>query len=108
MAQAADAKTDASAQVGVPKLERSPSGSRPRSRSSPVKYGWPAPASPPISRAARSMRGLDLSEVNDLTALVLIGRDHMTGIWSVKPTFWLPEQGLAERASLRDRQGRGL
>ena len=47
--------------------------------------------------------GLDLSEVNDLTALVLIGRDVATGIWSVKPTFWLPEQGLADR-SARDRE----
>ena len=35
----------------------STSGSRPRSRSSPMKYGWRAPASPPISRAAKSMRG---------------------------------------------------
>jgi phage terminase large subunit-like protein len=40
--------------------------------------------------------GLDLSEVNDLTALVLIGK--VDGIWHVKPTFWLPEEGLFERA----------
>ena len=40
--------------------------------------------------------GLDLSkEVSDLTALVLIGRDAVTGEWSVKPTFWLPSEGLA-------------
>lgn len=40
--------------------------------------------------------GLDLSEVNDLTALVLIGRRD--GLWSVKPTFWLPGDGLADKA----------
>ncbi|WP_338692025.1 terminase TerL endonuclease subunit [Bradyrhizobium sp. 26S5] len=40
--------------------------------------------------------GLDLSEVNDLTAFVLIGK--IDGIWHVKPTFWLPGNGLAERA----------
>jgi phage terminase large subunit-like protein len=40
--------------------------------------------------------GLDLSEVNDLTALVLIGR--VDGIWQVHPTFWLPGDTLADRA----------
>lgn len=40
--------------------------------------------------------GLDLSEVNDLTAFVLIGK--IDGIWHVKPTFWLPGDGLAEKA----------
>lgn len=40
--------------------------------------------------------GLDLSEVNDLTALVLGAR--VEDIWHVKPTFWLPESGIAERA----------
>src|SRR5215472_10880653 len=41
--------------------------------------------------------GLDLSEVADLTALVLIGwRDNK---WRVQPTFWLPEEGLAERST---------
>jgi phage terminase large subunit-like protein len=40
--------------------------------------------------------GLDLSEVNDLTALVLMApRD---GVWHVKPTFWLPGDSLRERA----------
>lgn len=42
--------------------------------------------------------GLDLSEVNDLTALVLGAR--VTEVWHVKPTFWLPENALAERARL--------
>jgi phage terminase large subunit-like protein len=41
--------------------------------------------------------GLDLSAVNDLTALVLIGRRD--GIWHVHPTFWLPGDGLAEKAA---------
>jgi phage terminase large subunit-like protein len=40
--------------------------------------------------------GLDLSEVNDLTALVMIGK--VDGVWHAKPTFWLPEEGLYERA----------
>jgi phage terminase large subunit-like protein len=40
--------------------------------------------------------GLDLSEVNDLTSFVLIGK--IDGVWHVKPTFWLPGEGLAERA----------
>jgi phage terminase large subunit-like protein len=44
--------------------------------------------------------GLDLSEVADLTALVLIGwRDNK---WHVHPTFWLPAEGLVER-SVTDR-----
>lgn len=40
--------------------------------------------------------GLDLSEVNDLTAFVVVSTDR--GIMSVEPTFWLPEDGLEERA----------
>jgi phage terminase large subunit-like protein len=44
--------------------------------------------------------GLDLSSVADLTAFVLIGR--VDGAWHVKPTFWLPGIGLAEK-SMRDR-----
>jgi phage terminase large subunit-like protein len=38
-----------------------------------------------------------------LTALVLIGRDVTTGIWSAKATFWLPSERLAEK-SAHDRQ----
>jgi phage terminase large subunit-like protein len=41
--------------------------------------------------------GLDLSSVADLTALVLIGR--IEKVWHVKPTFWLPSEGLAEKAA---------
>jgi phage terminase large subunit-like protein len=40
--------------------------------------------------------GLDLSEVADLTALVLVA--PVGGVWHVRPTFWLPEEGLRERA----------
>jgi len=40
--------------------------------------------------------GLDLSSVNDLTALVLVGK--IEGVWHVKPTFWLPEVGLVEKS----------
>jgi phage terminase large subunit-like protein len=40
--------------------------------------------------------GLDLSETRDLTALVLIGQ--VGGKWQVHPTFWLPAEGLREKA----------
>lgn len=45
--------------------------------------------------------GLDLSEVGDLTALVLIGK-RQDGKWGVHPTFWLPERNLVEK-SVADR-----
>ena len=41
--------------------------------------------------------GLDLSAVADLTALVLMGK--VDRVWHVLPTFWLPEDGLAEKAA---------
>ena len=40
--------------------------------------------------------GLDLSEVADLTSLVLIGR--IGDVWHVLPKFWLPEEGLGRKA----------
>ncbi len=40
--------------------------------------------------------GLDLSAVNDLTALVLVSPRR--GKLDVEPMFWLPEQGLIERS----------
>ena len=40
--------------------------------------------------------GLDLSAVNDLTALILGGR--VDGVWQIHPTFWMPEDGIADRA----------
>lgn len=44
--------------------------------------------------------GLDLSARTDLTALVLVAR--IAGVWHVRPHFWTPEVGLADRAK-RDR-----
>jgi phage terminase large subunit-like protein len=40
--------------------------------------------------------GLDLSETNDLTAMVLVGK--INNVWHVRPWFWLPNEALAERA----------
>lgn len=40
--------------------------------------------------------GLDLSSVNDLTAKVYIS--PVDRIWHVRPTFWLPGEGLAEKS----------
>lgn len=40
--------------------------------------------------------GLDLASVSDLTALVLTAR--VDDVWQVKPTFWLPAVGLAEKS----------
>jgi phage terminase large subunit-like protein len=42
--------------------------------------------------------GLDLSEVRDLTALVLIGK--VDDVWQVHPEFWLPKEGLREKSRL--------
>ena len=43
--------------------------------------------------------GLDLSESADLTALVIGHCDPNSGVWHVRPIFWLPEEGLAEKSS---------
>jgi phage terminase large subunit-like protein len=43
--------------------------------------------------------GLDLSAVSDLTAKVAAGRRD-DGVWQIHPTFWLPADGLRERARL--------
>jgi phage terminase large subunit-like protein len=40
--------------------------------------------------------GLDLSSVSDLTAKVWISA--VGGVWHVKPTFWLPREGLVEKS----------
>lgn len=40
--------------------------------------------------------GLDLSEVSDLTAFVAV--TPVADVWHVKPTFWLPGRGLADKA----------
>lgn len=44
--------------------------------------------------------GLDLSEVEDLTALVLVYRDkdRKDAIYNVRPFFWVPEEGLDRKA----------
>ena len=45
--------------------------------------------------------GLDLASVSDLCAFVAIDQVDMR--WNVRPTFWLPEVGLAEK-SRQDRE----
>ena len=42
--------------------------------------------------------GLDLSQINDLTALVLVS--EVDGKYNVRPTFWLPDEGLEEKSRL--------
>lgn len=44
--------------------------------------------------------GLDLSEVADLTALVLMAPKEAEGgtVWQVRPTFWLPADNLRDKA----------
>jgi phage terminase large subunit-like protein len=60
---------------------------------------WKACGEPPMDLAGRDVYcGLDLSETADLTALVVIGVDSSNGCWSVRPTFWLPGESLADRA----------
>ncbi len=69
---------------------------------------WQACATPvaPLADGAVVYGGLDLSQVSDLTALVLVS-PRASGLlagqtagttWDVYPTFWLPGQGLRERA----------
>ena len=48
---------------------------------------------PENERGMRVYGGLDLSSVNDLTALVLASDEG-----DVIPTFWLPDEGLAEKS----------
>jgi phage terminase large subunit-like protein len=40
--------------------------------------------------------GLDLASTSDLCALVLVA--PIDGLWHVKPTFWLPAEGLKEKS----------
>lgn len=60
-----------------------------------TKTVWDANAAQP-KEGQRAYAGLDLSETNDLTALVLAFPD--CGKLSIKPTFWLPEDGIQQRA----------
>ena len=59
---------------------------------------WEANAAPLVQckDRRRIYGGLDLSSVNDLTAFV--GINQIDGKWDVLPTFWLPQQGLEEKA----------
>jgi len=59
---------------------------------------WKDNAAQPLGdlRGAEVFGGLDLSSVSDLTALVLISK--FGEAWDVHPTFWLPQDGLAEKA----------
>jgi phage terminase large subunit-like protein len=59
---------------------------------------WAACGNPvgDLTRCAEVYGGLDLSEANDLTALVLIGK--IDNVWHVRPWFWLPDDHLFERS----------
>jgi phage terminase large subunit-like protein len=59
---------------------------------------WLANAAPPLDDFAGLpvYAGLDLSSVSDLTALVLVAPKD--GAWHVRPVFWLPREGLREKA----------
>lgn len=52
----------------------------------------------PLSECVSVFGALDLSEVRDLTALVLVGVCG-EGLWHVWPTFWLPGKGLEAKAT---------
>lgn len=55
---------------------------------------WKESGGEPRSLVGKAVYGgLDLSSVSDLTALVLVGEDG-----DVESTFWLPEEGLAEKS----------
>ena len=59
---------------------------------------WEECSTPPADLAGlRVFGGLDLGETsNDLTALVWVA--EVDGVWQVRPTFWLPEVGLRDKA----------
>jgi len=63
-----------------------------------VRTVWEANGSAPavLGPNATLYAGLDLSSTSDLTALVVLGWHE--GFLHVWPTFWLPGEGLAERA----------
>lgn len=50
----------------------------------------------PLAEGMPVFGGLDLSQVSDLTALVLL--TPVDAVWQVHPTFWLPESGLREKS----------
>lgn len=54
---------------------------------------------PELLVGRRCWAGLDLSSTTDLTALVLIFEPtEADPVWRLLPTFWLPEEGLHEKA----------
>ena len=58
---------------------------------------WDANKLPPDELDGREVyAGLDLSSVSDLTALVMLSKSEK--MYDVHPVFWLPENGLAEKA----------
>lgn len=60
---------------------------------------WMACGSPPKPIIGMPVYGgLDLSSVSDLTALILMG--EVDRVYQVHPTFWLPSDGLREKARL--------
>ena len=61
---------------------------------------WKSCAGPVLPFDGPVFAGLDLSARTDLTALVIVGQ--VDGVWHVRPHFWTPEIGLADRAR-RDR-----
>lgn len=61
---------------------------------------WAANGGTPEDISGPVYGGLDLSEVSDLTALVLVSPKN--GLWHIHPTFWLPAEGLTSK-SLKDR-----
>jgi phage terminase large subunit-like protein len=58
------------------------------------------PPDPSVFETEPVWVGVDLSATQDLTAVVLAAQQH--GIWHVRPYFFIPGEGLAER-SRRDR-----
>lgn len=66
---------------------------------------WMENAAPPVSgpdyMKPKVFAGLDLASVSDLCAFIAI--DEVDFKWNVRPTFWLPEVGLADK-SRQDRE----
>lgn len=60
------------------------------------KQVWMNNAEPPRPLSGDVYGGLDLSEVADLTALVLANFEDDK--WNIHPTFWLPKEGLTEKS----------
>lgn len=93
---AADAKRMPSAEAGFRNLV---ANQRVEARSPFVTRSvWEENGGDPeeFEAGAEIFGGLDLSSVSDLTSLELISKQG--DCWGVKSTFWLPENGLAEKS----------